>query len=68
MSSNASFTANRSARARALGRSVSQMARTSIVFTFLSTGRWATWVMAPPPTIPTLTRSLPARLVMPLPP
>src|SRR3990170_3483392 len=64
MSSNASFTANRSASARAFGRSVSQIACTSMVLSFLSTGRWATWVIAPPPMIPTLSRSLPDRLAV----
>ena len=46
-------------RARApSGRSVSQIACTSIDLSFLSTGRWATWAMAPPPTMPTRRRSL----------
>ena len=64
MSSKASFTANRSASARALGRSVSQIACTSMVLSFLSTGRWATWVIAPPPMTPTLSRSPPDRLAV----
>src|SRR3954469_5977603 len=62
MSSKASFTPNRSARARALGRSMSQMASTSTVRIFLSTGRCATWAMAPPPMTPTLSRSPAAAL------
>src|SRR5262245_65548092 len=68
MSSNASLTANRSARARALGRSMSQMAATSIDLSFRSTGRWATWVMAPPPTTPTRRRSDAVRLTVMRPP
>ena len=48
----------RSASARAFGKSVSQMACTSTLRIFFSTGRCATWVIAPPPTIPTLRRSL----------
>src|SRR4051794_16511498 len=62
MSSKASFTPNRSARARAFGRSMSQMASTSTVRIFLSTGRCATWAMAPPPMTPTLSRSPAAAL------
>ena len=62
MSSKASLTPKRSARARALGRSVSQIAGISIILSFLSTGRCATWVIAPPPMIPTLSRSPLVRL------
>src|SRR5690606_34537604 len=43
--------------ARALGRSVSQMAATTMFFCFRSTGRWATCTMAPLPMIPTLSGS-----------
>src|SRR5690349_10500469 len=69
MSSWASGTPNRSARARALGRSMSHSATTSTDLSFLSVGKWATCAMAPPPTIPTLNRSLVLRLaVMRFPP
>src|SRR6476661_4820365 len=64
MSSRASGTPNRSASARALGRSVSQMAWTSTVLSFLSVGRCATWAIAPPPIMPTLRRSLVLRLAV----
>src|SRR5690348_15224716 len=69
MSSCASGTPNRAARARALGRSMSHSATTSTDLSFLSVGKWATCAMAPPPTIPTLSRSLVLRLaVMRFPP
>src|SRR5882724_1768270 len=58
MSSNASLMPNRSARARALGRSLSHSARISIPFIFLRTGRWATCTTAPAPTMPTRSGSL----------
>src|SRR5688500_5194010 len=55
MSSNALAMPKRSAIARALGRSVSQIARTSTVFSLRSVGRCATWTIAPLPMIPTLS-------------
>src|SRR6476469_3710542 len=64
MSSNASGTPNRSARARALGRSMSQIACTSTFLSFRRVGRWATCAIAPPPTIPTRRRSLVLRLAV----
>src|SRR4051812_34226634 len=70
MSSKASLIPKRAARARALGRSVSQMAWTSTLRIFFSTGRCATWAMAPPPMMPTLRRSVlaPLRLAVMEPP
>src|SRR6476661_566543 len=64
MSSRASGTPNRSANARALGKSVSQIARTSTDLSFLRVGRCATWAIAPPPMIPTRKRSLVLRLAV----
>src|SRR3954471_10045130 len=70
MSSKASLIPKRDARARALGRSVSQMAWTSTLRIFFSTGKCATCAMAPPPMMPTLRRSLlaPLRLAVIVPP
>src|SRR4051812_24278609 len=46
------------------------MACTSTFRIFFSTGRWATWAMAPPPMIPILRRSpvAPPRLAVIVPP
>src|SRR3954462_3671213 len=44
------------------------MAATSIDLSFRSTGRWATWVMAPPPMMPTRSRSDAVRLTVMRPP
>src|SRR5437879_5887530 len=58
MSSKVSFTSKRAARACALLTSLSQIAATSTPGSLRSTGRCATWAIAPAPTTATRTGAL----------